>query len=196
MLYSIINHKLRRDLGLGCFQYIILDVLYQTKGCSVLFIASALSVGEQLVEEKLKSMNDMEPNLVYEDGNWRITDYANKILSGEMFVTEKPRRIKPKSDMADRVITYFNNLNNTRYSPETYAKEIQGIISKKKDLTFEHFEAVIKHKFLTWGNDEKMKEYNRPKTLFSTKFLSYLDDARIYWDKKLKEQTDYSEINR
>ncbi len=195
MLHSLINHRIRRDLGLGCFQYLILDVLYQTKGSSVLFISSALSVGEGVVEEKLKSMLDMEPNLVYEDGNWRITDYANKIISGEMFITERPKKTKPKSDIADKVINCFNEINQTRYSPDTYSKEINSIVSKNK-LTFEHFEMVIKHKFNTWAVDEKMKEYNRPKTLFSSKFLSYLDDARIYWDKKLKEQTDYSDINR
>jgi uncharacterized phage protein (TIGR02220 family) len=196
MLTSLINHRIRRDLGLGCFQYLVLDVLYQTKESTVAFISSALSVGDQVVEEKLRSMNEMEPALVKQIGTaWLITEECNKVLTGEMFLKEKPKKLRIRNDMAEKVINFFNELNGTRYSPETYAGEINKIL-KNKDMTFEHFEMVIKHKYLTWSADEKMKEYNRPKTLFSTKFMSYLDDARIYWDKKLKEQIDYSDINR
>jgi uncharacterized phage protein (TIGR02220 family) len=45
---------------------------------------------------------------------------------------------------------------------------------------------VISHKHETWGVDEKMKEYNRPSTLFSSKFMRYLDEAIIYYSNKQK----------
>lgn len=196
MHLTIINHRIRKDLGLGCFQYMILDTLYQLKEASSTFIASALSVGEAQVEEKAKSLQDMEPALLTKEGEaWMITEYANKIMAGTMFVKERPKKIRPSSEMAERVIHYFNEINGTRYEPETYVSQINTIL-KSKQLTFEHFEAVIKHKYLTWGLDDKMKEYNRPKTLFGNKFMSYLDDARLYWEKKMKETADYSEISR
>lgn len=199
MLISTINHTVRKQLGLGCFQYIILDVLYQLNVSSALFIGACLSAGEVMVKEKLKDMADMEPALVKQvNDTYEITEYARMVISGSMLVKEKPKRIKHHNELADVVIEMFNTINGTRYAVLTYSNLIDNIYKHDKTLTSEHFEAVIKHKAATWGQDPKMGEYNRPKTLFGSplKFMIYLDDARMWWTEQSKKNADYSDIGR
>jgi uncharacterized phage protein (TIGR02220 family) len=88
-------------------------------------------------------------------------------------------------DLAEMVMNYFNEVNQTHYKN---ADKIKSIIRQVPKVRFEQFQSVILHKKETWGGDIKMKDYLRPATLFGSKnkFLQYLDDATNYWIQKHK----------
>lgn len=90
-------------------------------------------------------------------------------------------------DLAQKVMDYFNQVNGTHYSQTL---KIRTIITHIPQATFEQFQSVILHKKETWGNDEKMRQYIRPATLFGStqKFKTYLDDATNYWISREKER--------
>jgi uncharacterized phage protein (TIGR02220 family) len=90
-------------------------------------------------------------------------------------------------DLAQRVMDYFNEVNDSHYRN---ADRIASVIRQIPKVGFEQFQSVILHKKETWGGDPKMKPYLRPATLFGSKnkFLTYLDDATNYWIQKHKQQ--------
>lgn len=89
-------------------------------------------------------------------------------------------------DLAQKVMDYFNEVNETHYKN---ADKIRAVIRQIPKVGFDQFQSVILHKKETWGRDIKMKDYIRPATLFGSKnkFLQYLDDATNYWIQKHKQ---------
>lgn len=89
-------------------------------------------------------------------------------------------------DLAQKVMDYFNEVNETHYKN---ADKIRAVIRQIPKVGFDQFQSVILHKKETWGKDIKMKDYLRPATLFGSKnkFLQYLDDATNYWIQKHKQ---------
>jgi len=89
-------------------------------------------------------------------------------------------------DLAQKVMDYFNEVNETHYKN---ADKIRAVIRQIPKVGFDQFQSVILHKKETWGRDIKMKDYLRPATLFGSKnkFLQYLDDATNYWIQKHKQ---------
>jgi uncharacterized phage protein (TIGR02220 family) len=89
-------------------------------------------------------------------------------------------------DLAQKVMDYFNEINDTHYRN---ADKIRSVIRQIPKVGFDQFQSVILHKKETWGKDIKMKDYIRPATLFGSKnkFLQYLDDATNYWIQKHKQ---------
>jgi uncharacterized phage protein (TIGR02220 family) len=89
-------------------------------------------------------------------------------------------------DLAQKVMDYFNEVNETHYKN---ADKIRAVIRQIPKVGFDQFQSVILHKKETWGKDIKMKDYIRPATLFGSKnkFLQYLDDATNYWIQKHKQ---------
>lgn len=90
-------------------------------------------------------------------------------------------------DLAQRVMDFFNQVNGTHF---TQTLKIRAIITQLPQVTFDQFQSIILHKHETWGNDEKMRQYIRPATLFGSiqKFKTYLDDATNYWISREKER--------
>jgi uncharacterized phage protein (TIGR02220 family) len=77
------------------------------------------------------------------------------------------------------VIRLFNQICGTRYEPTN--KEHQKLISARfsEGATMEDFEIIIRHKHMQWSQDQKMKEYLRPSTLFiKSHWEDYLNAAR------------------
>lgn len=62
-------------------------------------------------------------------------------------------------------------------------------------FTIDDFKIVIDKKVMTWINDNKMKVYLRPETLFGTKFESYLNEpVKELTTKDLLPNIDFSEF--
>jgi uncharacterized phage protein (TIGR02220 family) len=197
MNFSFINHKVRRELKLTCSQYIVLDALYQLVYASESQIADNVGLNINSVTEILEKLCESDIVDKDPDSEYYLTKQTRKELSGLEPVKPRPKKEKKSSELSEQVINLFNNVNGTRYDPKTYSNNIDSICRQNKSLTFVNFESVIKHKHITWGQDEKMSEYNRPATIFGSyqKFMKYLDDAKVYWDKVVKESS-YVDVGR
>ncbi len=76
---------------------------------------------------------------------------------------------------AKDVIAYLNSKLGTNYRPST-KKTIQAINARHREgYTYDDFVKVIDKKYNDWHDDEKMKQYLTPDTLFGTKFEKYLN---------------------
>lgn len=75
----------------------------------------------------------------------------------------------------EEIISYLNQKLGTKYS-HTSRDTKKHIQARFRDgFTLDDFKHVIDVKVAEWGNDSKMSSYLRPKTLFGTKFESYLN---------------------
>ena len=74
------------------------------------------------------------------------------------------------------IITHLNSRANTGYKPTTPKTQTLIRTRMKEGFTVEDFKHVINTKSKTWGDDEKMRKFLRPETLFGTKFESYLNE--------------------
>ena len=83
------------------------------------------------------------------------------------------------SSLSFRVIDYLNRKIGSKYKPDN-KKTIALIKARTKEgHAPEDFKKVIDTKTAQWINDDKMKIYLRPETLFGTKFESYLQEIPI-----------------
>lgn len=78
------------------------------------------------------------------------------------------------------IIDYLNKVCGTSYraTSKDTQKHINARYKETPDITLEDFKAVIDTKQAQWGNDPKMSEYLRPKTLFGSNFENYLQQAQ------------------
>ena len=74
------------------------------------------------------------------------------------------------------IIDYLNDKTGRNY--KHIAKINQRVIKARMNegYTLKDFKTVIDKKSDEWNNDEQMREYLRPETLFSTKFDRYLNE--------------------
>jgi uncharacterized phage protein (TIGR02220 family) len=63
---------------------------------------------------------------------------------------------------------------------------IQALIGKS--FTLEDCSLVVRYKHGEWSGDDKMRKYIRPQTLFSSKFETYLDEAKNRPDENLDQK--------
>ena len=103
---------------------------------------------------------------------------ANGSQSQPSTPSDPPSPYPSISNICSFAVQLLNEL--TGYSYRTTTKKTQTVISARvrEGFTQSDFEAVIRHKCKQWLNDEKMREYLRPETLFGPKFEGYLNDAR------------------
>lgn len=90
---------------------------------------------------------------------------------------KQKQNIKEKINKKEisEIIEYLNFKLNSHYKDST-PKTITLIKTRiDEGFTINDFKTVIDKKVQEWGNDEKMKVYLRPETLFGTKFESYLN---------------------
>ena len=78
------------------------------------------------------------------------------------------------NDIYKDVIDYLNLKAGKNFKlVESNKKHINARI--KEGFTLDDFKKVIDNKVTEWKNDDKMNQYLRPETLFSSKFQSYLN---------------------
>lgn len=84
----------------------------------------------------------------------------------------------PPNPLIQKVVFYLNAI--TRSSYKHTSKSTQRYISARIKEGYEYgdFALVIESRNYEWGNDDQMKQYLRPETLFGTKFESYLQFAK------------------
>lgn len=95
--------------------------------------------------------------------------------------------VEPKKEFPSDIITYLNKVTGS--SLKATAKAHNAVIRARlaEGYTIDDLKAVIDHKAKEW-DDEKMRQYLRPSTLFSTsKFDGYLSVAKMKPSNKMYE---------
>ena len=93
------------------------------------------------------------------------------------------------------IVNHLNNSAGTNYRASS--KKTRELIKARisEGYTLEDFKVVIEKKNREWINDNKMKAYLRPETLFGTKFEGYLNQPeKELTTKDLTPYTDFSEF--
>lgn len=183
--HTVIDHILRRQLGLTCLQYIIIDSIMQ--GCdNIETISIETGVAESTIKQSIENLWQFVA-----DDLTLTQEFLSAYDGGP--IPEKKKRETTYNELPSKVIDLFNNINGTKYRVDTYYSSIIKIQKKIGD-NIDKYHSVILHKNLTWGRDDKMSDYNRPSTIFRNpeRFKQYLDEATLFWNKK--EKNDYVEL--
>lgn len=115
---------------------------------------------------------------------------------------DKTQESQPEADhisleVVKEVIDYLNQKAGTKYRSTTAATKRLVGARLKEGFTVDDCKKVIDNKVTDWLNDEKMKNYLRPNTLFqASKFESYLNETpKKNWqqqeDERYKNPFDY-----
>lgn len=81
-------------------------------------------------------------------------------------------------DIVEKVIQYLNIQTNHNYRP-TEANTRHLIARINERYTMKQVMTVIRYKTIEWEQNEKMKQFLRPATLFGTKFDTYLNSEQV-----------------
>lgn len=187
-MISIIDHSVRAKLNLHPVAYMVCHACAQhqplMKGTGVSHLSELLGLNTGTVTQSMKTLIEMGLLEKVVNGFYYPTTKWYLAHEGEEVIV-----FTPDEDLAKEVILYFNEVNDTKYQLHSNIEIVKKVLRSNPKLTLKHFQSVIVHKKETWGGDDKMKEYNRPSTLFSGKFLKYLDDANHYWINKQKHDS-------
>lgn len=82
------------------------------------------------------------------------------------------------SIMCSRAVDLLNALSGSSFRADTKATQRLIAARENEGYSLADIEMVIRHQCRLWGEDEKMRKYLRPETLFGNKFEAYLSDAR------------------
>ena len=128
----------------------------------------------------------------YRDKRLDIRDKSIEIDKEEEIELIPAERIEiPYKEITD----YLNKSAGTNYRASS--KKTQQLIRARinEGFTIEDFKVVIDKKTREWINDNKMKAYLRPETLFGTKFEGYLNQPeKQLTTKDLAPYMDFSEF--
>ena len=114
-----------------------------------------------------------------------------EIVEGEIINPAEAADTIPYRDIID----YLNSRVNSNYRSTT--KKTKDLIKARfnEGFTIDDFKIVIDKKTMEWINDNKMKVYLRPETLFGTKFESYLNQpVKELTTKDLLNHIDLSDF--
>ena len=93
------------------------------------------------------------------------------------------------------IINYLNDMAGTKY--RSSSKKTKDLIKARfnEGYSLEDFKVVIEKKVREWINDNKMRGYLRPETLFGNKFEGYLNQpVKELTTKDLTPYMDFSEF--
>lgn len=187
---TTIDHNIRTKLGISSVHYMIADTCAQYKNLwlptTINALSGALGLSTRAVSVAIDDMRTSNPPLLEVAENGSVYPTKNWYMA---FFEEPVKVTTQDSELAKQVVTEFNSINGTKYLLPNNMELVKAILKVSPRLTLDHFKSVIIHKLETWGKDDKMKEYNRPSTIFRSakQFMRYLDEANMYWHTKQKE---------
>lgn len=130
--------------------------------------------GNRLVDTTKNASPKALPSCQTSDG--QVTDKCQHSIGKDSIVEYSIGKDSiEQSPPYEEIISYLNQKLGTKYS-HTSRDTQKHIKARFRDgFTLDDFKHVIDVKVAEWGNDSKMSSYLRPKTLFGTKFESYLN---------------------
>lgn len=144
-------------------------------------------VGNKIVETNLITNNPCIHDVYKVDTQVRLgKDSIGKDSIGNNSASNNASSTKVPHSFYKSVIDYLNLKANKSFKFTT--KETQKIIKARyrEGYSLEDFKKVIDNKCREWLNNPTMDMYLRPKTLFGTKFESYLNEKNINVPKENK----------
>ena len=118
----------------------------------------------------------------------------NKEIKKDKKVKEEKKDIYT-SDIAE-VLDYLNSRTGKKFTGKSKAHRQHIVARLKEGFTVDEFKTVIDNKVKAWGHDDKMRQYLRPETLFSTKFETYLNDTETERQRARREDHESDEKQR
>ena len=94
------------------------------------------------------------------------------------------------------ILDYLNQRTGKKYTGRSKAQRSHIIARLKEGYSVEEFKTVIDNKVNAWAHDDKMRQYLRPETLFSTKFETYLNDTETERQRSRREDYEIHEKQR
>lgn len=130
--------------------------------------------GNRLIDTTKTALQKALPSCQTSDG--QVTDKCPHSIGKDSIVEYSTGKDSvEQSPPYEEIISYLNQKLGTKYS-HTSRDTKKHIQARFRDgYTLDDFKYVIDVKTAEWGNDTKMSSYLRPKTLFGTKFESYLN---------------------
>ena len=97
---------------------------------------------------------------------------------------------KPDGTIYKNIINFLNKITDSHYKHSS--KITRRLIDARinEGFTEEDFKYVIKNKAKKWLNDNGMRDFLRPQTLFSSKFESYRNEKEYETEEERKKRED------
>jgi len=166
----VTNSRLARHL-VAMTPSLVDQVVVTEKEVEILFPKLAKYMGKY--ESKLLSNSPNKRKEIKEKKENKETDS----LEGSENSDSANLEIQKPDDFAIKVLDAMNKICDSSHRPNK-ANTMHINARIKENYKIEDFILVIDHKFKQWSNDPKMREYIRPRTLFSTNFDGYLQSAK------------------
>lgn len=133
---------------------------------------------EELLENQMKSNRNASEEQVKTNKNANNAKNEKNNITVGFFEDEGNQDIEEVSEkeLVIKILTALNSICFTNHRPNKLnCGHINARLSE--GYKYEDFLAVIKHKQSEWGNNARMAQYLRPRTLFCTNFDDYLQAA-------------------
>ncbi len=122
-----------------------------------------------------------EPNEIANGGTDKYAAGSSGKSRNDRCPQEVPRRVLEYEE----IISYMNSVFKSKYKPTSKSFGPMLHARMEEGYPVAAFKAVIDHRYKIWHDDEKMKQYLRPDTLFRPKhFEIYVEQARMDLNKK------------
>lgn len=114
-------------------------------------------------------------------------DYTETTTEKDIYSsgTPEPQDTKEKKENripieeVKKILGYLNSKTGAHYKSQAKANEQKLNARWNEGYRLDDFKKVIDTKVNEWGNDEHMKKYLRPVTLFGTKFEDYVNQQSV-----------------
>ena len=150
-----------------------IKIKYEKKGCSIISRKIQLTKVTPTINKNDNGTINKNDNrtIIKNDKENNINNLNNTIINNKYCpVSSKQDEISYKD-----IVEYLNLKAKTHYRDTS--KKTKDLINARynENFTIEDFKRVIDNKCEEWLNNNKMKVYLRPETLFGDKFESYLN---------------------
>lgn len=149
---------------------------------------------KNLNTKKLNNKNLKPKNI---NTRTRENNSQELVIKNNNCVKKSMNKDKELLAIAKNVITHFNLVTGSKYRIKSTSPAVQLIIARLKDgYEPQDFITVIDKKTMEWKNDQRMRRYLRPNTLFSNKhFEEYLNQPVCTPKSQDKAQLVYEQFD-
>lgn len=154
---------------------------------------------KDLNTKKLNNKNLKPKDLKTKNIYARVRDDNSQelVIKNNNCVKKSMNKDKELLAIAKDVITHFNLVTGSKYRIKSTSPAVQLIITRLKEgYEPQDFITVIDKKTMEWKNDQQMRRYLRPNTLFSNKhFEEYLNQPVCTPKSQDKAQLVYEQFD-